>query len=214
MSALEINIAKANKFLARFRDQGVLNQIGGEAKPSCDGTTFETISPVDLQPLGNVARGKPPDIDRAAKAATQAFPAWAALSGDKRKALLHTIADAIVARAEEIAFVECMDTGQALKFRAKAALRGAENFRFFADRAPEARDGRVLRTEGQINMTARAPIGPVGIITPWNTPFMLSTWKIAPALAAGCTVVHKPAEWLPVTAELLSRLAWHARRVR
>src|SRR6202050_1372794 len=210
MSALEINIAKANKFLARFRDQGVLNQIGGEAKPSCDGTTFETISPVDLQPLGNVARGKAADIDRAAKAATQAFPAWAALSGDKRKALLHKIADAIVARAEEIAFVECMDTGQALKFMAKDALRGAENFRFFADRAPEARDGRVLRTDGQLNITSRAPIGPVGIITPWNTPFMLSTWKIAPALAAGCTVVHKPAEWSPVTADLLSRLVQQA----
>ena len=195
MSALETNIAKASKYLARFREQGVLNLIGGESKPSSDGTTFETISPVDLRPLGNVAHGKAADVDAAAKAAKRAFPAWAALSGEKRKALLHKIADAIVARAEEIAFVECMDTGQALKFMAKAALRGAENFRFFADRAPEARDGRMLRTDGQLNMTSRAPIGPVGIITPWNTPFMLSTWKIAPALAAGCTVVHKPAEW-------------------
>src|ERR1700733_12652897 len=102
MSALEANIAKANKYLARFRDQGVLNQIGGEAKPSCDGTTFEAISPVDLQPLANVAHGKAADIDRAAKAAKQAFPAWAALSGDKRTALLHKIADAIVGGAEEI----------------------------------------------------------------------------------------------------------------
>src|SRR5580658_4224992 len=210
MSVLETNIAKANKYLARFRDQGVLNQIGGEAVPAADGTTFETISPVDLQPLANVAHGKVADIDRAAKAAKQAFPAWAALSGEKRKALLHKIADAIVARAEEIAFVECMDTGQALKFMAKAALRGAENFRFFADRAPEARDGRVLRTDGQLNVTSRAPIGPVGIITPWNTPFMLSTWKIAPALAAGCTVVHKPAEWSPVTADLLAKLVKQA----
>src|ERR1700677_5184093 len=207
MSALEANIAKANKYLARFREQGVLNQIGGEAKPSCDGTTFETISPMDLRPLANVAHGKAADIDRAAKAAKRAFPAWAALSGDKRKALLHKIADAIVARAEEIAFAECMDTGQALKFMAKAALRGAENFHFFADRAPEARDGRVLRTAGQLNITARAPIGPVGIITPWNTPFMLSTWKIAPALAAGCTVVHKPAEFSPLTARLLVEIA-------
>ena len=207
MSALETNIAKANKYLARFREQGVLNQIGGEAKPSSDGTTFETISPVDLRPLANVAHGKAADIDAAAKAAKRAFPAWAALSGEKRKALLHKIADAIVARAEEIAFVECMDTGQALKFMAKAALRGAENFRFFADRAPEARDGRVLRTDGQLNMTSRAPIGPVGIITPWNTPFMLSTWKIAPALAAGCTVVHKPAEFSPLTARLLVEIA-------
>src|SRR5690606_34390671 len=126
--------------------------------------------------------------------AKAAFRDWAAMDGEKRRKLLHRIADAIVARAEEIAFVECIDTGQALRFMAKAALRGAENFRFFADRAPEARDGKALRAPGQVNMTTRVPIGPVGIITPWNTPFMLSTWKIAPALAAGCTVVHKPAE--------------------
>ncbi|RUZ92033.1 aldehyde dehydrogenase family protein, partial [Mesorhizobium sp. M7A.F.Ca.US.001.02.1.1] len=133
-----------------------------------------------------------------------------AMAGEARKKLLHKIADAIEARAEEIAFVECMDTGQALKFMAKAALRGAENFRFFADRAPEARDGETLRTTGQVNMTTRVPIGPVGIITPWNTPFMLSTWKIAPALAAGCTVVHKPAEFSPLTARLLVEIAEEA----
>src|SRR5580692_10359252 len=210
MSVLEANIAKANKYLARFRDQGVLNQIGGEAVPAADGTTFETISPVDLQPLANVAHGKAADIDRAAKAAKQAFPAWAALSGEKRKALLHKIADAIVARAEEIALVECMDTGQALRFMSKAALRGAENFRFFAGRAPAARDGQALQAPNQFNYTTRVPIGPVGIITPWNTPFMLSTWKIAPALAAGCTVVHKPAEFSPVTARLLVEIAEQA----
>jgi 5-carboxymethyl-2-hydroxymuconic-semialdehyde dehydrogenase len=207
MPVLETNIAKADKYLARFRDAGVLNHIDGAAVAAIDGTTFETLSPVDLQPLAAVAHGKAADIDRAAKAAKRAFPAWAALSGEKRKELLHAIADAIVARAEEIAFVECMDTGQALKFMAKAALRGAENFRFFADRAPEARDGRVLRADGQLNMTTRVPIGPVGIITPWNTPFMLSTWKIAPALAAGCTVVHKPAEFSPLTARLLIEIA-------
>jgi 5-carboxymethyl-2-hydroxymuconic-semialdehyde dehydrogenase len=210
MSALEGNLAKANKYLARFRADCVLNQIGGEAVPAVDGATFETISPVDLKPLGKVAHGKVADVDGAAKAAKQAFPGRAALSGEKRKQVLHKVADAVVARAEEIAFVECMDTGQALKFMAKAALRGAENFRFFADRAPEARDGRVLRAEGQINMTTRVPIGPVGIITPWNTPFMLSTWKIAPALAAGCTVVHKPAELASLTARLLVEIGEEA----
>ena len=97
MSKLETNLAKANDYLARFRDGGVLNQIGGEAVPAIDGATFETISPIDLKPLAKVAHGKAADIDRAAKAAKQAFPAWAALSGDKRKALLHKIADAIVA---------------------------------------------------------------------------------------------------------------------
>ncbi|RUX03913.1 5-carboxymethyl-2-hydroxymuconate semialdehyde dehydrogenase [Mesorhizobium sp. M8A.F.Ca.ET.059.01.1.1] len=210
MSDLEGNLKKAQAYLARFKRDGVLNQIGGEAVPAADGSTFETLSPVDLKPLAKVARGGAADIDKAAKAAKAAFPAWAGMPGEARKKLLHKIADAIEARAEEIAFVECMDTGQALKFMAKAALRGAENFRFFADRAPEARDGETLRTPGQVNMTTRVPIGPVGIITPWNTPFMLSTWKIAPALAAGCTVVHKPAEFSPLTARLLVEIAEEA----
>jgi 5-carboxymethyl-2-hydroxymuconic-semialdehyde dehydrogenase len=210
MGQLEDNIAKAQGFLARFARDGVKNQIGGDAVDAADGSTFETISPVDLKPLARVAHGKAADIDRAAKAAKAAFPAWAAMPGDQRKKLMHRIADAIVARAEEIAFVECMDTGQALKFMSKAALRGAENFRFYADRAPEARDGRSIRMEGQMNITTRQPIGPVGVITPWNTPFMLSTWKIAPALAAGCTIVHKPAELSPLTARLLVEIAEEA----
>ncbi|MBD9520419.1 5-carboxymethyl-2-hydroxymuconate semialdehyde dehydrogenase [Ensifer sp. ENS02] len=210
MSKLAENLAKAERYLARFRREGVLNYINGEALPSLDGETFETISPIDLKPLAKIARGKAADIDRAAKAAKAAFAEWASMPGDTRKKLLHKIADAIVARSEEIAFVECVDTGQSLKFMAKAALRGAENFRFFADRAPEARDGKMLRGGNQINMTTRVPIGPVGIITPWNTPFMLSTWKIAPALAAGCTVVHKPAEFSPLTARLLVEIAEEA----
>ncbi|MGQ3294224.1 MAG: aldehyde dehydrogenase family protein, partial [Shinella sp.] len=210
MTKLQENITKAEAYLARFKQNGVLNRIAGEDVPAADGATFETISPVDLKPLAKVAQGKAADIDRAARAAKAAFADWATMPGDARKKLLHKIADAIVARAEEIAFVECMDTGQSLRFMAKAALRGAENFRFFADRAPEARDGKTLRTEGQVNMTTRVPIGPVGIITPWNTPFMLSTWKIAPALAAGCTIVHKPAEFSPLTARLLVEIAEEA----
>ncbi|WFU11711.1 5-carboxymethyl-2-hydroxymuconate semialdehyde dehydrogenase (plasmid) [Rhizobium sp. CB3090] len=210
MSKLQENIAKAETYLARFKERGVLNRINGEDVPGDDGSSFETISPVDLKPIATVARGKVADIDRAARAAKAAFAEWAAMPGEARKKLLHKIADAIVARAEEIAFVECMDTGQSLKFMAKAALRGAENFRFFADRAPEARDGKALRAEGQMNLTTRVPIGPVGIITPWNTPFMLSTWKIAPALAAGCTIVHKPAEFSPLTARLLVEIAEEA----
>jgi len=132
------------------------------------------------------------------------------MGGAERKKILHAIADGIVARADEIALCECWDTGQAFRFMSKAALRGAENFRFFADRAPSARDGQTLPSATLINMTTRVPIGPVGIITPWNTPFMLSTWKIAPALAAGCTVVHKPAELSPITAKILLEIAEEA----
>lgn len=210
MAGLDENQKKANVYLERFRRDGVKNQIAGAAVDAASGETFETLSPVDLKPLARVARGKAEDIDRAAWAAKAAFPEWAAMDGETRKTLLHKIADAIVARAEEIALVECMDTGQAYRFMAKAALRGAENFRFFADQAPSARDGRTLQAPGQFNFTTRVPIGPVGIITPWNTPFMLSTWKIAPALAAGCTVVHKPAEFSPLTARLLVEIAEEA----
>lgn len=210
MPAFEDNLGKAESYLARFREHGVLNHIGGEAVPAASGETFQSISPVDLKPLADVAKGGAEDVDRAAKAAKAAFAEWREMPGADRKKLLHKIADAIVARAEEISFVESVDTGQAIRFMSKAALRGAENFRFFADRAPEARDGKALRKEGQLNITSRRPIGPVGIITPWNTPFMLSTWKIAPALAAGCTVVHKPAEFSPLTARLLIEIAEEA----
>ena len=210
MSQFETNLDRAKIYLKRFRDVGVLNHINGEAVPAADGATFEIISPIDLEPMAKVARGKANDVDQAAKAAKVAFRDWAAMSGVARKKLLHKIADGIVARAEEIAFVECMDTGQSLKFMSKAALRGAENFRYFADLAPTARDGQSLRAEGQVNVTTRVPLGPIGIITPWNTPFMLSTWKIAPALAAGCTIVHKPAEFSPLTARLLVEIAEEA----
>ena len=131
MSALQENISKAEAYLKRFRGDGVLNHINGRAVPAADGKTFEVISPVDLKFIANCAHGKSDDIDQAAKAAKQAFPKWAALSGNVRKKILHKIADAIEARAEEIAFVEAMDTGQSIRFMAKAALRGAENFRFF-----------------------------------------------------------------------------------
>jgi len=209
LSILEENIARATGYLARFRD-GVPNRIDGRDEWSSGGRTFETLSPVDLKPLAKVALSNAADVDKAALAAKAAFPGWAAISGEKRKTILHKIASLIVARAEEIAFVECMDTGQSLKFMSKAAIRGAENFRFYADRAPQARDGVVLRTVNHTNITGRVPIGPVGIITPWNTPFMLSTWKIAPALAAGCTIVHKPAEFSPLTARLLVEIAEEA----
>jgi 5-carboxymethyl-2-hydroxymuconic-semialdehyde dehydrogenase len=92
----------------------------------------------------------------------------------------------------------------------KAAIRGAENFRYFADQVEAARDGQHLQSATLMNITTRVPIGPVGVITPWNTPFMLSTWKIAPALAAGCTVVHKPAEASPLTARILVEIAEEA----
>ena len=175
-----------------------------------EGKAFEVFEPGTGQVLGEARDATSSELNHAVAAARDAFPGWSATSGELRRKLLHRVADLIVERADEIAAVECLDAGQPWRFMAKAALRGAENFRFFADRAPAAADGLALPSSDHLNYTTRHPIGPVAVITPWNTPFMLSTWKIAPALAAGCTVVHKPAEWSPYSARLLIEIAHEA----
>ena len=207
---LEANLEAAKGYLKQFEASPILHRIAGQDVAASDGGTFESHSPVDMAKLATVAKGTVEDVDKACRAAKDAFADWAALSGAERKKILHAIADGIVARKEEIAFLEALDTGQSLRFMSKAALRAADNFRFFADQAPTARDGQSLYGNNQLNVTNRVPLGPVGIITPWNTPFMLSTWKIAPALACGCTVVHKPAEFSPLTARLLIEIAEEA----
>lgn len=209
MSALDNNISKLDGYLDRFRNTGILNRIAGQDHPGAAGT-FQTHSPVDKSLICHVAHGTAEDINTAAKAASDAFAEWRDLPASQRRQLLIRIAEGIEARAEEIALCECWDTGQAYKFMSKAALRGAENFRYFADQVIQARDGQHLKSPTLMNITTRVPVGPVGVITPWNTPFMLSTWKIAPALAAGCTVVHKPAEASPLTARLLVEIAEEA----
>ncbi len=208
--ALQENLDKLHPLLARFRGAVLGHFIAGKWCQSESGERFVNLTPIDNQPINQVTAGNAADVDRAARAAAEAFPVWRALSGAKRRELLHAVADGIMARAEEIALIESFDTGQALKFMSNAALRGAENFRFFADKASEAEQGLSLPAEEHSNFTLRQPIGPVGVITPWNTPFMLSTWKIAPALAAGCTVVHKPAEWSPLSASLLVEICHEA----
>src|SRR6201991_2323492 len=206
----QANKDRAAPLLAKLKAEGIGHIIDGKVVPSISGETFETKSPVDGAVLAAVARGKAEDIDRAATSAAQAFKAWRDMPAAMRKKLLHRVADAIEDRADDIAVLECIDTGQAHRFMAKAAIRAAENFRFFADKCADARDGLNMPSDEHWNVSTRVPIGPVGVITPWNTPFMLSTWKIAPALAAGCTVVHKPAEWSPVTADLLAKLVKQA----
>ncbi|EID4420355.1 5-carboxymethyl-2-hydroxymuconate semialdehyde dehydrogenase [Vibrio vulnificus] len=207
---LEQNLATAQQYLARFRDNTLGHFINGEWTLGSKGETFDNLTPTDNTSLGKVVKGTAEDVDAACKAAQQAFVAWAEMSGAERKKILHKLADKIEQRAEEIALVESMDCGQPLRFMRQAAIRGAANFRFFADKSPEAKNGLSLHQDTHTNYTIRTPIGPVGVITPWNTPFMLSTWKIAPALAAGCTVVHKPAEFSPLTAAILAECAKEA----
>ncbi|WP_316176642.1 MULTISPECIES: 5-carboxymethyl-2-hydroxymuconate semialdehyde dehydrogenase [unclassified Bradyrhizobium] len=201
------NLDRAAPLLAKLKDGGIGHFIDGKVVPAISGATFETKSPIDGAVLAKVARGNAEDIDRAATSAALAFKSWRDMAPAMRRKLLHRVADAIEDHADDIAVLECIDTGQAYRFMAKAAIRAAENFRFFADKCTEARDGLSTPSDEHWNISTRVPIGPVGVITPWNTPFMLSTWKIAPALAAGCTVVHKPAEWSPITAQWLAKLA-------
>jgi len=207
---IEQKVDLASKYLARFSDKPLGHYIAGQAVVASDATLFENTCPVDGKVLGQVVAGTSADIDRAVSAAADSFDEWRNLNGSERRRILHRVADLIVARADEIAMVESMDTGQPIRFMAKAAVRGSENYRFFADRAPDARNGLSMPAAQHHNISLRQPIGPVGIITPWNTPFMLSTWKIAPALASGCTVVHKPAEWSPCSARLLIEITEEA----
>src|ERR1700722_2917366 len=133
--------------LAKLKADGIGHIIDGKIVPSISGATFEAKSPVDGAVLANVARGNAEDIDRAATAASQAFKAWRDMPAAMRRKLLHRVADAIEDRADDIAVLECIDTGQAHRFMAKAAIRGAENFRFYADKCTDARDGLNLPSD-------------------------------------------------------------------
>ncbi|MDH3433857.1 MAG: 5-carboxymethyl-2-hydroxymuconate semialdehyde dehydrogenase [Gammaproteobacteria bacterium] len=210
MSELDKNLQSIEKLLEPLQAETLPHFINGRRDAGRSGKTFAAYTPVDNSTIGTIAAGNADDIDAACQAAEAAFGEWRGLPGNVRKKLLHKVADAIVDNANDIALVESYDSGQPLRFMSKAAIRAAANFRFFADMAPAARDGQSLPADEHINYSIRQPIGPVGVITPWNTPFMLSTWKIAPALAAGCTVVHKPAEWSPYTAMMLAEIAHDA----
>ena len=182
--------------------------IGGERVPSA--RHFEDLSPIDGELLAEVSRGGEAEVDLAVRAAHDAFPAWAALGPAGRAPYLHRLADLIEAHVEQLAAVECLDMAMLLRsLRARVIARGARNFRSYADLAV-AYEERDWRSQGTWNRVQRMPAGPVAVITPWNAPFMLSTWKTAPALAAGCTVVLKPAEWSPLSCSLLADLAAQA----
>jgi betaine-aldehyde dehydrogenase/5-carboxymethyl-2-hydroxymuconic-semialdehyde dehydrogenase len=179
--------------------------IGGRRVGSA--RTFEVRSPLDWsRPLGAVARGDAQIAELAVTSARDAFPAWAALSGAERAAYLHRLADLIDASVERLATVECLDMAMLLgSLKARVIARGALNFRNYADLAAGYEE-RVWSSRGTANRVIRTGSGPTVIITPWNAPFMLSTWKCAPALAVGNTVILKPAEWSPLSASVLADL--------
>jgi acyl-CoA reductase-like NAD-dependent aldehyde dehydrogenase len=169
--------------------------------------TFEDRSPLDWEwKLADVARGGPLEADLAISAAERAFPSWSALSADERGVYLDRVADLIDRDVETIAHVECLDMAMLEEsLRLRVIGRGARNFRAYADLARHY-DARRWSSNGTHNTVLRMPAGVTVVITPWNAPFMLSTWKCAPALAAGNTVVLKPAEWSPLSCSLLMDL--------
>ncbi|MFE1312663.1 aldehyde dehydrogenase [Streptomyces sp. NPDC058755] len=182
--------------------------IGGRRVASRD--TFTDHSPIDGTALGEVARGGPAEAEAAIAAAKAAFPAWAATSRAERARILHAIAGGVEKRIEELGVVETADNGALLRSHRRGVMpRVAHNFRFFADWLLQL-DHEDFETRGHSNHVSWEPAGPCVLITPWNAPLMLATWKVAPALAAGNTVVLKPAEWSPLTASLLADIAAEA----
>ena len=171
---------------------------------------FETRSPMGWEHLADIARGDDVAAAAAVDAAVEGFQAWGAFSADERADVLHRLANLIEAHNDDIALVETLDMGflyESMKQRLVA--RGALNFRTYADLITE-HENRTWGAKSMRNQVQRMPAGPAVVITPWNAPFMLSTWKLAPALAAGNSVIHKPAEWSPLSAALLAELTLEA----
>ncbi|MEU6366506.1 aldehyde dehydrogenase [Streptomyces sp. NPDC046931] len=182
--------------------------IGGERVASTE--TFADISPIDGSVLAEISRGTAMEAAAAVAAAKAAFPGWAATSRAERARILHAIADGVEKRLEDLAIVETCDNGALLRSHRRGVMpRVAHNFRFFAD-CLLTLDHEDFETRGHTNHVSWDPAGPCVLITPWNAPLMLATWKVAPALAAGNTVVLKPAEWSPLTASLLADIAAQA----
>ena len=181
--------------------------IGGRRVASAG--TFPDISPIDEAVLGEIARGTAAEVDQAVEAAQRAFPAWRDLGADGRADALHRVADGVEARAEELARVETRDNGSLLRSHRRSVIpRVGMNFRAFADRVREL--GEEMEVRGHRERITWDPAGVCAVITPWNAPLMLATWRIGPALAAGNTVVFKPPEWAPLTASLLADITKEA----
>jgi aldehyde dehydrogenase (NAD+) len=187
--------------------------VAGEFVDSVDGSTIEVFNPHDGSKLADVAEAKRADVDRAVEAARLAFPAWSAMAASERGRLLLKLADAIEANAEDLARLESMDTGHPIRDSSRLDVpRTAATFRYFGGMADKLQ-GTVIPVEpGFLNYVLRRPVGVVGQIVPWNFPLMFTSWKMGPALAAGNTLVYKPAELTPLTtlrvAELVAEVGF------
>ncbi len=182
--------------------------IGGERVASAD--RFGNASPIDGSDLGAVAAGGQREADMAVDAAKTAYPDWAALGPQGRLPILKKFADAMLARGKDIAAVESTDNGSLLAGNLHRMVpRAAQNISFFAEWALTLND-HVIDHEEVVNNVRYDPSGVAALITPWNAPMMLTTWKVGPALAAGNTIVVKPPEWAPLTCSLMAEIAHEA----
>lgn len=187
----------------------VQHYINGQFVDGVAGKEFENISPFDNRPINQVAEGFKEDINLAVAAARDAFDngPWRKMPIKERLKYIVRIADLIEENAEEISYLESLDTGLPISQTKKQAARAAENFRFYAEMVKSRLNGEAYQVDGEfINYTIHKPLGVAGLITPWNAPFMLETWKVAPTLATGNTCILKPAEWSPLTANKLAQI--------
>jgi aminomuconate-semialdehyde/2-hydroxymuconate-6-semialdehyde dehydrogenase len=187
--------------------------IDGEVRKASDGGTFETIDPWRQAAWEDVALGTRDDVGAAVTAARRAFQEgpWPRMGMAQRGAVLHRLADLIEAHADELADADTSDMGKPLSdMRGKDVPRAAQNFRFFADHARLSTAEVFPMDSGHHAYSRYEPVGVVAAIAPWNFPLMLETWKVAPPLAWGNTVVLKPAEDTPASATLLAQLALEA----
>jgi 5-carboxymethyl-2-hydroxymuconic-semialdehyde dehydrogenase len=183
--------------------------IGG-APAAVGSRTFQVFSPIDGQNLGEVAAGGAAEVDQAVHAARDAFPAWAALGPEGRGAILDRFASAILEHKAQLSAAETADNGSLLIANQKRIVdRAAHNISYFATAARTLAHPPISSPEID-NRVRYEPAGVAALITPWNAPLMLSTWKLGPALAAGNTVVLKPPEWAPLSCSLLAQLAAEA----
>jgi aldehyde dehydrogenase (NAD+) len=181
--------------------------IGGRFVESVEGRTFEVFNPHDGSKLADVAEARPPDVDRAVEAAQRALPEWSAMAASDRGRLLLRLADIVEANAEELARLESTDTGHPIRDSSRLDVpRTAATFRYFGGMADKYEGSVVPVDKGFLNYVLRKPVGVVGQIVPWNFPLMFTSWKMGPALAAGNTVVYKPAELTPLSSLRVAEL--------
>jgi aldehyde dehydrogenase (NAD+) len=182
--------------------------VDGRWRPAADGAVVDVKQPADGTSLATVSAGGGADIDEAVAAASRAFGAWAGLAPDERAVLLYRLADAIDDNADLLANLESLDVGKPVKDAADFDIPfAAKAFRYFADLSVHVRPSQPLPVEHMEARRIQVPYGPCGFILPWNSPFLLLAWGAAPALAAGNTVVVKPAELTPLTSLYACRLA-------